>query len=99
MNAAPDSHHPLFLGECGDSSELAREFRVDAVDNGDSARRIVPEDRREQRRNRSGLDGRLNGYSGCIGVAFKGNQPASRSVESLPSMSPFRIAVKGRQKL
>jgi len=26
MNAAPDSHHPLFLGECGDSSELAREF-------------------------------------------------------------------------
>jgi len=59
MNAAPDSHHPLFLGECGDSSELAREFRVDAVDNGDSARRIVPEDRREQRRNRSGLDGRL----------------------------------------
>ena len=39
------------------------------------------------------------GYSGCIGVAFGGVQPASRSVASLPSWSPLRIAVTGRQKL
>jgi hypothetical protein len=40
-----------------------------------------------------------DGYSGCIGVAFDGVQPASRSVASLPSISPLRIAVTGRQKL
>src|SRR4029450_5897962 len=39
------------------------------------------------------------GYSGCIGVVFSGCQPASRSVASLPSWSPLRIAVIGRQKL
>ena len=36
---------------------------------------------------------------GCIGVSMKGTQEASRSVASLPSMSPLRIAVIGRQKL
>ena len=40
-----------------------------------------------------------DGYSGCIGVAFSGTHPASRSVASLSSMSPLRIAVIGRQKL
>ena len=29
---------------------------------------------------------------------MKGSQPASRSVASLPSWSPLRIAVNGRQK-
>jgi len=38
------------------------------------------------------------GYSGCIGVALNGVQAASRSVASLPSMSPLRMAVIGRQK-
>src|SRR5438093_5551265 len=40
-----------------------------------------------------------HGYSGCIGVSMNGAQPASRSVASLPSASPFRIAVIGRQRL
>src|SRR6266496_4136279 len=40
-----------------------------------------------------------HGYSGCIGASTIGSQPASRSVASLPSMSPLRIAVMGRQKL
>src|SRR5512144_2229638 len=39
------------------------------------------------------------GYSGCNGASTSGSQPASRSVASLPSMSPLRIAVTGRQKL
>src|SRR5438477_9888565 len=38
-----------------------------------------------------------HGYSGCIGVLSIGCQVASRSVASLPSMSPFRMAVIGRQ--
>ena len=37
------------------------------------------------------------GYSGCIGVASIGCQVATRSVAVLPSMSPLRIAVIGRQ--
>ena len=39
------------------------------------------------------------GYSGCIGVSMNGIQDALRSVASLPSLSPFLIAVIGRQKL
>src|SRR5712692_2533359 len=39
------------------------------------------------------------GYSGCIGLAFNDVQPASLSVASLPSRSPLRIAVTGRQRL
>src|SRR5258706_3830702 len=39
------------------------------------------------------------GYSGCNGVSISGSQPGSRVVASLPSMSPLRIAVIGRQKL
>ena len=39
------------------------------------------------------------GYSGCIGVSISGAQVASGSVASLPSSSPLRIAVLGRQKL
>ena len=37
------------------------------------------------------------GYSGCIGVSISGVQPGSATVASLPSMSPLRIAVTGRQ--
>jgi hypothetical protein len=40
-----------------------------------------------------------DGYSGCSGVGLNEVQPASRSVASLPSWSPLRIAVTGRQKL
>ena len=40
-----------------------------------------------------------HGYSGCIGVLSIGCQVASRSVAGLPSISPLRIAVIGRQKL
>src|SRR6266511_3844484 len=40
-----------------------------------------------------------HGYSGCIGVTAIGCQVASRSVAGLPSISPLRIAVMGRQKL
>src|SRR5262249_56059867 len=40
-----------------------------------------------------------HGYSGCIGVSMNGVQLGSRSVASLPSRSPFRMAVTGRQKL
>src|SRR5580700_15947 len=39
-----------------------------------------------------------HGYSGCIGVLSMGCQAASRSVAALPSMSPLRMAVIGRQK-
>ena len=39
------------------------------------------------------------GYSGCIGVSTSGDHAASGCVASLPSMSPLRIAVTGRQKL
>ena len=39
------------------------------------------------------------GYSGCIGVALSGVHVASRSVASLSSRSPLRIAFTGRQKL
>src|SRR5882724_6665084 len=39
------------------------------------------------------------GYSGCIGVSTRGTHPVSATVASLPSRSPFRIAVIGRQKL
>src|SRR5947207_5780735 len=39
-----------------------------------------------------------NGYSGCIGVLSIGCHVASCSVASLPSMSPLRMAVIGRQK-
>src|SRR5947207_9326707 len=38
-----------------------------------------------------------HGYSGCMGVLPIGCHVASRSVASLPSMSPLRIAVIGRQ--
>src|SRR5882724_890539 len=38
-----------------------------------------------------------HGYSGCMGVLSIGCQVASRSVASLPSISPLRIAVIGRQ--
>src|SRR5437588_9369865 len=38
------------------------------------------------------------GYSGCIGVLAIGCHVASRSVAGLPSISPLRIAVIGRQK-
>src|SRR5512144_1581530 len=40
-----------------------------------------------------------HGYSGCIGVSMNGVQPGSRSVALLPSMSPLRMAVTGRQRL
>src|ERR1700730_10519376 len=40
-----------------------------------------------------------HGYSGCIGVGAIGCQVATRSVAGLPSISPLRIAVIGRQKL
>src|SRR5262249_18422797 len=40
-----------------------------------------------------------HGYSGCIGVSMNGVQLGSRSVASLPSVSPLRMAVIGRQKL
>src|SRR6185295_3863388 len=40
-----------------------------------------------------------HGYSGCIGVSMNGVQPGSRSVASLPSRSPLRMAVTGRQRL
>src|ERR1700741_5646930 len=40
-----------------------------------------------------------HGYSGCIGVSMSGVQLGSRSVASLPSASPLRMAVTGRQKL
>jgi hypothetical protein len=40
-----------------------------------------------------------HGYSGCIGVSMNGVHDGSRSVASFPSISPFRIAVTGRQKL
>ena len=39
------------------------------------------------------------GYSGCRGASMRGVQEGSRVVASLPSMSPLRIAVSGRQKL
>src|SRR5882724_1325808 len=39
------------------------------------------------------------GYSGCMGFGFNDVQPASLSVASLPSRSPLRMAVTGRQKL
>src|SRR5262245_671308 len=39
------------------------------------------------------------GYSGCIGVSMNGVQLGSRSVALLPSRSPLRMAVTGRQKL
>src|SRR5436305_2254050 len=38
-----------------------------------------------------------HGYSGCIGVLSIGCQLASRAVAGLPSISPLRIAVIGRQ--
>src|SRR5512132_1249657 len=38
-----------------------------------------------------------HGYSGCIGVLSIGCQVASRSVAALPSISPLRMAVIGRQ--
>src|SRR5712671_1855505 len=38
-----------------------------------------------------------HGYSGCIGVLAIGCQVASRSVAALPSISPLRMAVIGRQ--
>jgi len=40
-----------------------------------------------------------HGYSGCIGVSTSGNHAGSWAVASLPSMSPLRMAVTGRQKL
>src|SRR5262245_35601613 len=40
-----------------------------------------------------------HGYSGCIGVSMNGVQLGSRSVASLPSRSPLRMAVTGRQEL
>ena len=40
-----------------------------------------------------------HGYSGCIGVSMNGVQPGSRSVALLPSRSPLRMAVTGRQRL
>src|SRR5258706_4277350 len=40
-----------------------------------------------------------HGYSGCMGVSMNGVQLGSRSVASLPSASPLRIAVTGRQRL
>ena len=40
-----------------------------------------------------------HGYSGCIGVSMNGVQPGSRVVASLPSRSPLRMAVIGRQRL
>ena len=39
------------------------------------------------------------GYSGCIGASMSGVQSAWRSVRVLPSTSPLRMAVVGRQKL
>lgn len=44
-------------------------------------------------------DAGAQGYSGCMGVLSIGCQIASRSVAALSSISPFRIAVTGRQKL
>src|SRR5438552_11248005 len=40
-----------------------------------------------------------HGYSGCMGVSMNGVQLGSRSVASLPSTSPLRMAVIGRQRL
>jgi hypothetical protein len=39
-----------------------------------------------------------HGYSGCMGVSINGVHEGSRSVASLSSISPLRIAVMGRQK-
>ena len=41
----------------------------------------------------------VDGYSGNGGVTHSGSQPASPRVAGLPSSSPPRIAVIGRQKL
>src|SRR5580704_19308782 len=38
-----------------------------------------------------------HGYSGCSGVTSIGSHDGIRSVSGLPSMSPLRIAVIGRQ--
>src|SRR5262249_15367236 len=40
-----------------------------------------------------------HGYSGCIGVSMNGVQLGSRWVAWLPSRSPLRMAVIGRQRL
>ena len=37
------------------------------------------------------------GYSGCSGASISEVQAGSRAVASLPSMSPLRIALTGRQ--
>src|SRR4030095_8731134 len=40
-----------------------------------------------------------HGYSGCMGVSMNGVQLGARAVASLPSTSPLRMAVTGRQRL
>src|SRR5262245_65132029 len=40
-----------------------------------------------------------HGYSGCNGVLMSGSQSGTRLTAPPPCMSPFRMAVIGRQKL
>src|SRR5882672_3764244 len=40
-----------------------------------------------------------HGYSGCMGVLTKGDQPRSAAALLFPAVCSLRIAVTGRQKL
>ena len=89
MDATPDTHILVLGVHFRDVVEPPLQIGVEEIGRREWDGRLGPKHGFED----------SDGYSGCIGVSFNGVQVGSRSVASLPSMSPLRIAVTGRQKL
>ena len=99
MYAAPDAHHSLLFAHLPNAGELTLQAGVGGIRYGECRRRSGAEYGFEDGCCRAGLDSRLRRVLRMHRLTYNEVQPASRSVASLPSMSPLRIAVIGRQKL
>ena len=100
VHAVEDARESDLLRECADARPRPHRA-ARGVAGGAQGRRPGPtrSPRRAPRRATPDTMQWAHGYSGCMGVSMKGVHPASRSVASLPSVSPLRMAVTGRQKL
>jgi hypothetical protein len=99
VDAASDAHLFVLLGKLRHGGERPRPLRVQAIGRRQGCGRLRAKHYFQDADRYPRHDGRLRRVFRCIGAAFKGVQLGSRSVASLLSLSPLRIAVIGRQKL
>src|SRR5262245_8656012 len=99
MNTAPNAHIAVLLVHLRDIVELPLYVRIEQIVAVNGMTGLGPNTHSRTPTAVPEMIAACDGYSGCIGVSLNEVHPASRSVASLPSWSPLRIAVTGRQKL